>query len=349
MSLQFKYRGLTTLAAVLMAIFLFLFNIGGSKDKIWHLIKPDLIAQNTELKTENQRLKRKIARLKDQSRRMKTVLDAYEHNFIALKDAAGNCDPIPPVLPIDLPTELMKERFEIRRMYRQMIAEKRRWDQYQQQKYKRILESTLEPAVVEIQGLNLENEENVDYFQELESALKLHKRLIRDVRVFHDEIKFQKKQLHAQQSYELYDLKFKLAPFTRESALVDALQQAMSALSAGIYVEEAVAVLDRIGDAFTDPIQQLYEQKQDKTESALFSQYNYNFYTLFGKKLMDYSNSLAEQSAIPLDSAAFGELDFFYRRISESLYDLYRVGQDQAADPNHLDVDELERILNASY
>ena len=64
---------------------------------------------------------------------------------------------------------------------------------------------------------------------------------------------------------------------------------------------------------------------------------------------MDYSDRLAEQSAIPLDSAAFGELDFFYRRISESLYDLYRVGQDQAADPNHLDVDELERILNASY
>ena len=347
MSPKSKFWGLSSLAAALMATLLFVFNVGGAKDKIWHLIKPDLISQNAQLKNENERLINKINALKNQNKSLKTILDAYEHNFIALKDAAGNCDPIPPsVLPTDLPAELMQERFEIRQMYRQMLAEKRRWDQYQQQKYKSILESTLEPAVVEVQGLNLENEENMDYFNELESALKLHKRLIRDVRVFHDEIKFQKKQLHAQQPYELYDLKFKLAPFTRESALVDALQQAMSALSAGIYVEEAVAVLDRIGDAFTDPIQQLYEQQQNETESALLSQYNYNFYTLFGKKLMDYSDSLAEQSAIPLDSAAFGELDFFNRRISESLHDLYRVGQDEAIDPDHLDVDELEHILN---
>jgi hypothetical protein len=250
------------------------------------------------------------------------------------------------VLPIDLPAELMQERFEIRQMYRQMLGEKRRWDQLQQEKYKTILESTVEPVVDEIQGLNLANVENIEYFHELESALKLHRRLIRDVRVFHDEIKFQKKQLHAQSHYALYDIKFELNdPFARNSALVDALQQAMSALSAGIYVEEAVEVLDRIGDAFTDPIQQLYEQEQDKNESSLLSQYNYNFYTLFGKKLMDYSDSLAEQSDIPLDSVAFGELDFFNRRISESLYDLYQVGQEEAIDPNHLDVDELEQIL----
>jgi hypothetical protein len=348
MSPKSKFWILSALAAAPIAIFLFLFNVGGIKDKIWHLYQPDLIAQNTKLKSQNQRLKRKIASLTDQNRRMKTILDAYEHNFIALKNAAGNCDPIPPVFPIDLPAELMQERFEIRQMYRKMLAEKRRWDQYQQQKYKTILESALEPAVAEIQGLNLENEENLDYFHELKSALKLHKRLIRDVRVFHDEIKFQKKQLHAQQPYALYDIKFKLAPFTRELALVDALQQAMSALSAGIYVEEAVEVLDRIGDAFTDPIQQLYEQQQDTSESALLSRYNYNFYTLFGKKVLDYSDSLAEQSAIPLDSAAFGELDIFNRRISESLYDLYQIGQDEAIDPNHLDVDELEKILQAN-
>ena len=345
MSPKYKFWGLSILAVTLIAISFFLFNVGGTKDKIWHLIKPDLIAQNTELETENQRLKRKIASLNDQKRRMKTVLDAYERNFIALKDAAGNCDQIQPMLPIDLPAELMKERFEIRQMYRQMLVEKRRWDQYQQQKYKSILENTLEPVVVEIQDLNLENEENIEYFHELESALKLHRRLIRDVRIFHDEIKFQKEQVLAQQPYELYGLKFKLAPFTRESALVDALQQAMSALSAGIYEQEAVEVLDRIGDAFTRPIQQLYELPEDNTENSLLSQYNYNFYTLFGKKLMDYSDRLAEQSAIPLDSAAFGELDFFNRRISESLYDLYQIGQEEAIDPNHLDVDELEQIL----
>jgi hypothetical protein len=345
MSPKSKFRGFATLAAALIAAALLLFNIWDFREKAWYLIKPDLLAQNAQLKNENERLIGKISSIKKQNKGLKTILDAYEHNFIALKEAAGNCDPIPPVLPIDLPAELMQERFEIRQMYRQMLSEKRRWDQYQQTKYKTVLESTSEPAVVEIQGLNLENEENIEYFHELESALKLHKRLIRDVRVFHDEIKFQKKQLHAQQSYGLYDLKFKLAPFTRESALVDALQQAMSALSAGIYVEEAVEVLDRIGDAFTDPIQLLYEQQQDKAESALLSQYNYNIYTLFGKKLMDYSESLAEQSAVPLDSAAFGELDFFNRRISESLYDLYQVGQDEAIDPKHLDVDELEQLL----
>lgn len=345
MSQKSKLWGLSTLAAALIAIFLFLFNVGGTKDKIWHLIKPDLISQNAELKNENENLISKIKALENQNKSLGKVLDVYEHNFIGLKDAAGNCDQIPPTLPIDLPAELMKERFEIRQMYRQMLNEKRRWDQYQQEKYKTILESTEEPAVFGLQDLNLENEENIEYFHELESALKLHKRLIRDVRVFHDEIKFQKRQLYAQQPYELYDLKFKLAPFARESALVDALQQAMSALSAGIYVEEAVEVLDRIGDAFTDPIQQLYEQEQDKTESELLSRYNYNFYTLFGKKLMDYSDSLAEQSDIPLDSAAFGELDFFNRRISESLYDLYQVGQEEDIDPNHLDVAELEQIL----
>ena len=181
----------------------------------------------------------------------------------------------------------------------------------------------------------------------MEDALKLHKRLIRDIRLFHDEIKFQKRQLYAQQPYELYDLKFKLAPFTLESALVDALQQAMSALSAGIYEQEAVAVLDRIGDEFTKPIQQLYEHQLETTEVPVLSKYNYNFYTLFGKKLMDYSVTLAEQSAIPLDSSAFGNLDFFNRRISESLYDLYQVGQDEAINPMYLDVNELERILHS--
>jgi uncharacterized protein YjaG (DUF416 family) len=276
-------------------------------------------------------------------------LDAYENNFIALKDAAGNCNQIQSMLPIDLPAELGHERFEIRQIYRQMLGEKKRWDQYQQEQYKNILERTVEPVVVEIQDLNLANEENLEYFQELESALKLHRRLIRDVRLFHDEIQFQKKQRHAQQPYELYDLKFKLGPFTRESALVDALQQAMSALSAGIYQQEAVSVLDRIGEEFTKPIQQLYDQQLDTTESPVPTQYNYNFYTVFGKKLIDYSDTLAVQSSITLGPSALGELDFFNRQLSESLYDLYQVGQDEAINPAHLDLDELEQVLNSRY
>jgi hypothetical protein len=64
---------------------------------------------------------------------------------------------------------------------------------------------------------------------------------------------------------------------------------------------------------------------------------------------MDYSDRLTEQSAIPLESSAFGELDYFNRELSESLYDLYRAGQDETIDPRYLDVDELEQILNTSH
>ena len=182
----------------------------------------------------------------------------------------------------------------------------------------------------------------------MEGALKLHKRLIRDVRLFHDEILYQEKQLRAQQPYQLYDLKFKLAPFARESALVDALQQAMSALSSGIYQKEAEGVLDRIGEEFTKPIEQLYEQRDD-TESPVPTQYNYNLYTFYGKKLMDYSDTLSQQSSITLGPSAFGELDFFNRRLYDSLYDLYQVGQDEAIDPSHLDLDELGQVLHSRH
>jgi hypothetical protein len=345
MSQKSKFWGLSALIAALIAFFLFLFNVGGTKNKAWHLIKPDLLQENAKLINANEQLMSQIESLKKQKKSLKKYLDAYENNFIALKKAAANCNQIQSMASIDLPPDITKEPFEIRHIYRQMLGEKQRWDQYQQEKYKSILEGTVEPVVVDSQGLNLDNEENRGYFLELEDALKLHRRLIRDIRVFHDEIKFQQEQLRAQQPYELYDLKFRLAPFTRESALVDALQQAMSALSAGIYEQEALAVLDRIGDEFTKPIQQLYEQQLDTPEASVSVSYNYNFYTLFNKKLMDYSDSLAEQSAIPLGPAAFGELDFFRRRMSETLYDLYQVGQDEAIDPRYLDVDELEQIL----
>jgi uncharacterized protein YjaG (DUF416 family) len=349
MSQKPKFWGIFACVAALIAILILLFNVKETKDKAWQLLKPDIIAENARLNEENEGLIREIGSLTKQNRRLKTYLDAYENNFIALKDAAGNCNQIQSMLPIDLPAELGHERFEIRQIYRQMLGEKKRWDQYQQEQYKNILERTVEPVVVEIQDLNLANEENLEYFQELESALKLHRRLIRDVRLFHDEIQFQKKQRHAQQPYELYDLKFKLGPFTRESALVDALQQAMSALSAGIYQQEAVAVLDRIGEEFTKPIQQLYDQQLDTTESPVPTQYNYNFYTVFGKKLIDYSDTLAVQSSITLGPSALGELDFFNRQLSESLYDLYQVGQDEAINPAHLDLDELEQVLNSRY
>jgi len=252
------------------------------------------------------------------------------------------------MLPADLPAGLTEERFEIRQLYRDLLAEKKRWDKYLLEQYADIIESTIEPRVEESQNLNLENEGNLDYFVELESGLALHRRLIRDVRLFHDELKYQKKQRYAAQQYELYDLKFQLGPFARESALADALQQAMSALSAGIYQKEAVEVLDRVGAEFTRPIQQLNDQFYGTTESSDTTRYNYDLYTVYGKKLMDYSDSLARQSAVTLAPSAFGELDFFNRRMFESLYDLYKVGQDATIAPTDLDLNELERVIDAS-
>jgi hypothetical protein len=333
--------------ATLIAISLFIFDIEEVKQKAWQIIKPDLMAQNSNLKNENELLKGENESLKNQNLRLKRYLDAYEHNFIELKDAATNCCQNESMFPDDLPEVLTEERYEIRQIYRELLAEKKRWDQYQQAQYKNILESTLEPADIEIQNLNLENEENMEYFNELESALKLHKRLIRDVRMFHDEIQFQKKQIWAQQQYQLYDLKFELNdPFARESALVDALQQAMSALSAGIYQQEAVEVIDRLGDVFTKPVEKIYKRQQNSSGAPVPTNYNYNIYMGFGKKLMTYSDALAQQSSIYLDPSTLGELDYFNRRLSQSFYDLYQVGLNETISSTHLDLDsKIEKPL----
>jgi hypothetical protein len=202
--------------------------------------------------------------------------------------------------------------------------------------------------VVKTQDLHLDYKENLAYFAELEDGLALHLRLIRDVRLFHDEIKFRETQRDAGQPYELYDLKFQLGPFARESALTDALQQAMSALSAGIYQKEAVEVLDRIGRQFTKPIQDLNDQPDDSSRTDGTTRYNYDLYTVYGKKLMDYSDSLARQPEVTLAPSAFGELDFFNRQMYESLYDLYEVGRRDTIDPENLDLDELKRVIDSN-
>lgn len=344
-----KFWGKLAFLAALIAVIIFLLNLNETREEGWRLIKSDLIKENAELNHENELLKHQIAGLKNQNLSLKKYLDAYENNFIAIKDAAGNCDQTGSRLGADLPEGLTQESFEIRQIYRKMLNEKRRWNQYQQAQYKNVLESTVEPHEIEAQRLSFENEANRDYFLELENALNLHKRLIRDVRLFHDEIQYQKKQLQAQRPYQLYDIKFKLAPFARESALVDALQQAMSAMSSGIYQSQAEEVLDRIGEALTEPIQQLSEQQLDATQSPVHTQYNFNLYAVYGKKLMDYSDTLTRQSSITLGPLAFGELDFFNRRLYDQLYDLYRVGQDEAIDPSRLDLNELEQVLYSSY
>ena len=344
-----KSWGIIACMVGLVAIFMFIFNVDETGIKAWRFIRPDLIAENASLTHENARLRGKIASLHEQNTSLTKYLEISENNFIALKDTAGNCCQTDAMLLADFPEGLAGERFEIRRIYHEMLNEKKRWDQYQQEQYENVLESRVEPLVSETRSLSLENEENREYLLELEGDLKLHKRLIRDVRLFHDEIQYQKKQLQERQPYQLYDLKFRLGPFAREAALTDALQQAMSALSAGVYQREAAEVLDRIGEAFTKPIQQICEQQQDAAESPVPTKYNYNLYAVYGKKLMDYSDTLVGQSAITLGPSAFGELDFFNRRLFDSLYDLYQVGQDEAIDPSHLDIDELEQVLHSRH
>ena len=340
-------------SALLVALFAIvmsgLIDNRSDKKKSSQQIKSNLTKENTDLKPENEQLKIQIADLKNQNQILKTALNAYEKEFVVLNNAAGNCYQLDSGPVADLPKGLEYEPIEIRQKYREMLGEKKRWDQYQQQQYKDVLESTVEPYLVGIERLEIKDEVNKEHFLELDDALKLHRRLIRDVRMFHDEIEYQKRQLLAQQPYQLYDLKFELAPFARESALVDALQQAMSALSSGIYQQEAEEVLDRIGYELTKPIRQLYDQPQEATGLQLPKKYQYSLYIVFGKKLMDYSETLARQSAIALGPAAFGELDFFNRRLYDSLYDLYVVGQEEAIDSSQLDLDELEKFLYSRH
>ena len=348
MSLSPKNWRIIACLAILIAGSAILIDIDGFLDNVWQVFKPEMIQKNAILTVENKQLKDEITDLQQQNTKLRNYLNEYEQNLSELRTAATECNQIESKLPADLPPGLKKEPFEIRRLYRELLGEKARWDQYQQQKYLGILENTIEPRVVDSQNLELENEDNLDHFVGLEKGLTLHRRLIRDVRLFHDEIEFQKKQRHARQDYELYDLKFQLPPFSRESALTDAMQQAMSALSAGIYQQEAVEVLNRIGSEFTRPILQLNEQLQGAPESGDALRYNYDLYTVYGKKLMEYSDSLAQQSSITLAPSAFGELDYFNRRMLESLYDLYEIGHYETIDPKDLDLEELERIIDSN-
>ena len=347
---QSKQPHLSILAvsAALIAFFVLLFNLDSSDEDKQRRELADLIQGNTALRTVNDGLVDQIDGLTEQNLKLKSVLIEYEKQLMALKEARRNCNQSTAIPPVALPEGISRERYQIRQLYRKMSEEKSRWNQYRQGQYQSVLESTVEPWVIDSEKLDFEHDDSLAAFLELEQVLKLHKRQIRDIREFHDEVKYQRRQLQTQQPYALYDLKFELAPFARESALVDAMHQAMSALSAGIYEREAIAVLDRIGSEFTEPIHQLYEQQQVATRPSVEMNYNFNFYTIFGKKLMDYSGNLSRQSAITLGPAAFGELDFFNRQLSESLYDLYLIGLYEAVDPDILDVNELEQLLHAA-
>ena len=339
-----SWRALLFIAALFTLLACFLI----TKDtwqEIWKLARSDAMEENVRLRNEIDQLKSQIAYLKNENLYQNDYIETYAQHIGTLIEANQYLCRYEPLSLADLLEGLTKETIALRQTYLEMLNEKLRWDRYQQEKYRNVLESTVEPVIINVYSLVLNDEENREYFIELANALALHRRLIRDVRLFHDEVQYQKKQHQMQQAYDLYDLKFQLAPFARESALADAMQQAMSALSAGIYQHEALEVLDRIGDEFAEPIQNLYGQGPHNKGTLSPTQYDYNLYTVFGKKLMDYADNLTQQSVITLGPTVLGELDYFNQQLYENLFDLYEVGQNEAIDPSKLNLDELEHVL----
>jgi hypothetical protein len=334
--------------ALMVAIVLFFFDVFQIKGRMWRLFFPEFLAQNSILQAEVDALKRDIANLRKKNAYLQKGLAVQERHFLRLAEATKACGKVEMVMPQGLPDALTDEGFDIRLIYNLLLTEKRRWDHYQQHQYDGILENTLEPIIVESHNLILANDASMQYFYRLESALRLHRRLIRDVRLFHDEIQFEQKQHRQNRPYQAYDLKLQLSPFARESGIADALQQAMSTLSAGLYQQQAAAVLNRMGDAFTQPIEHLYQQLKDPSQPAPSQAYNYNIYIVFGKKLMQYADMLAQQSLIQLAPSARGELDFFHRRLAETFYNLYEIGKYETLSSTHLDFEALERELQGT-
>jgi len=305
-------------------------------------ILSDLLTANTTLKNEKDELTEEIKGLLKQNQRLKKDLVGRIIQFSMLNEAARQPRQSDVNHSQDLLERLENESFLNQQIYRALLAEKNRWDEYHQSHYQDILEDTVEPAVVDSQYLNFEDERNRKTFLEMENTLNLYKVLIRDVRLFHDEIQYRQQRIQEDPSYDLYDLKFNLEPFARESAITDALQQAMSAMGAGIYPQEAAQVLDRLGEVFIEPIQELAGWLEDPTDSSAPGPYNYNYYIVFGKKLINYADMLARQSSVPLAPSALGELDFFSRRMSQSLVQLYEAGGRGDIDSALLEMEALE-------
>jgi len=303
----------------------------------------DYAAEFRNLHHENKQLKQDIELLKTRYMSLKSRLDVYAPYDVRYSQMADGETGIETLTSLDIPAGLTEEGLDVQHAYRRLVVEKQRWDRFLQDRYQHILETTIEP--ISMKDPPLANEDNLKYFDELTAALKLHKKLIRDVRVFHSEIQFELKHRQGELPYKAYDYKLKLEPFARESSIADAMQQALSTLSAGVYHQEAVEVLDRLGDEFMRPVRQEYERLLSVEGGSSPSRYNYNIYLTFGKKIMDYADALAGQSSIPLASTALGELDFLHRRLYQSFHDLYEIGQQVTIDEALLDMEELARTL----
>ncbi len=346
MSKFIKRQLIFSLIVILAVIALiYTFRDGGFLDRARLQIRSDLLAENARLNSKIMELEMQIAQLAQQNRHLKKALVGHTFRFSILERAgpeAGELGVGNPQGPTKIPSA---EPMLIRQIHRALLAEKERWDAYQQNQYQSILAGTLEPIIVESEYLDFIDGDSRDIFREIENSLHLHKRLIRDVRLFHDEVRYRNKRIQEDPSYELFDLKLGLEPFARESAIADALQQSLSALGAGVYQTEAVETLDRLGGVFAAPIQTLSDWLESVDEPSGPKPYNYNFYIVFGKKLIDYADSLAEQTMIPLAPSALGELDFFSRRIAQSLIQLHEAGSQTQIDASILDMDVLEREM----
>lgn len=304
-----------------------------------------LLRKNLDLTSENADLKQDLKEKIKQNQHLRRIL-ARQVSQAINANQIGDRKGLPgSVYQLNWQNSIPQESTLIQQIFKAQMTEKTRWDTYLQSQYADILNGTLEPAVVASQHLVFEDNNNRDMFIVLESSLNLHKRLVRDVRLFYDEVLYQQKREDTDPFYQLYDLKFDLEPFARESAMVDALQQAMSALSVGLYQEEAVEVMDRLGGVFVEPIHMLIDWINNPDDISPPDAYNYNFYIVFGKKLMDYADHLAVQSLITLAPSALGELDFFSRRIAQSLALLYEAGVREEVDSAYIDLQILEQDM----
>lgn len=305
--------------------------------------KGDSAADFRNLHHENEQLRKDIELLKHQYLNLRKRLDTYSPHDLRYSEMVDADGHIEPIALLDVPPELSEERLDVQEVYHRLVLEKQRWDRFLQNKYKHILEMAIEPVLM--QPPYLVNEANSKYFDDLTASLRLHKKLIRDVRIFHSEIQFQNIHSQGHSPYQAYDYKLKLDHFARESSITDAMQQALSTLSTGVYHQEAVEVLDRLGDEFTRPVRQEYERLLSSDGSSAASNYNYNIFLTFAKKIMEYSDTLTSQSSIPLAPKAFGELDYLHRRLNQSFHDLYEIGQQETIDAALLDMEELERNI----
>jgi hypothetical protein len=318
---------------------------GGFLDRMRQRIRSDLLTENARLELKIKALEKLISQLSEQNRHLKKALVGHTFRYSILEQTGSVVDMDGEGNRQSPSNTIAEESMLIQQNYQALLVEKERWESYQQNQYQTILAGTLEPIIVESEYLDFVDGNSRDLFLELENTLLLHRRLIRDIRLFHDEVSYRNKSIQGNPSYELFDLKLNLEPFARESAINDALQQSLSALGAGVYQTEAVETMDRLGDIFVTPIEELSDWLDSSDETSDLNPYNYNFYIVFGKKLIDYADSLAEQTMIPLAPSALGELDFFSRRIRQSLIQLHEAGSQSQIDDSILDLEVLEREM----